>query len=330
MSNIKSYEQFVNENLFGQYSYYGAGSLFPIVQKLASEGKNPEQIYLFLTTIGVDEERKISVLKKVFLNESIDANTLSEASRSKFKGKTSHDLYTQMNGKTFEVFIKNGWYSVNPEELKGEKGTSFIGYTRDGSDYEFDVKDIDFIQESVNEGGLYEEDDILTADTKDLAKGISPDKAKADDEVKDAIDKLKNDDKEKKDAEEKPEVEGSDDTAKIDALKDALKDAQKMEKIKKILSESMGFDMTGLEDEVLESVLEYHKVLEKLSQTEKDKLKPTDFVFPDRKSWPIHDEKHAKTALVWATWPQYADLKKQVVASVLKRYPNLKGVGAAK
>jgi hypothetical protein len=92
----------------------------------------------------------------------------------------------------------------------------------------------------------------------------------------------------------------------------------------------MGFDMTGLEDEVLESVLEYHKVLEKLSQTERDKLKPTDFVFPDRKSWPIHDEKHAKTALVWATWPQYADLKKQVVASVLKRYPNLKDVGAAK
>lgn len=254
MSNIKSYEQFVNENLFGQYSYYGAGSLFPIVQKLASEGKNPEQIYLFLTTIGVDEERKISVLKKVFLNESIE----------------------------------------------------------------------------ISEGGLYEEDDILKADTTDLAKGISPDKAKADDEVKSAIDKLKNDDKEKKDAEETPEDEVSDDTAKIDALKDALKDAQKMEKIKKILSESMGFDMSGLEDEVLESVLEYHKVLEKLSQTEKDKLKPTDFVFPDRKSWPIHDEKHAKTALVWATWPQYADLKKQVVASVLKRYPNLKGVGAAK
>ena len=332
MSNIKSYEQFVNENLFGQYSYYGAGSLFPIVQKLASEGKNPEQIYLFLTTIGVDEERKISVLKKVFLNESIDANTLSEASRSKFKGKTAHDLYTQTNGKPVTVFVKNDWYSVDPEELKGEKGTSFTGYTKDGSDYEFDVDDIDFIQESkeVSEGGLYEEDDILKADTKDLAKGIAPDKAKADDEVKDAIDKLKNDDKEKKDAEEKPEGEGSDDTAKIDALKDALKDAQKMEKIKKILSESMGFDMTGLEDEVLESVLEYHTVLEKLSQTEKDKLKPTDFVFPDRKSWPIHDEKHAKTALVWATWPQYADLKKQVVAAVIKRYPNLKGVGAAK
>jgi hypothetical protein len=187
-----------------------------------------------------------------------------------------------------------------------------------------------FVLEKLNEGGLYEEDDILTADTKDLAKGISPDKAKVDDEVKNAINKLKNDDKETKDAEEKPEGEDSGDTVKINALKDALKDAQKMEKIKKILSESMGFETVGLEDEVLESVLEYHTVLEKLSQAEKDKLKPTDFVFPDRKSWPIHDEKHAKTALVWATWPQYKDLKKQVVASVLKRYPNLKGVGAAK
>jgi hypothetical protein len=56
----------------------------------------------------------------------------------------------------------------------------------------------------------------------------------------------------------------------------------------------------------------------------------TDFIFPDRKSWPIHDEKHAKIALVWATWPQYKDLKKQIVAAVIKRYPQLKGVGAAK
>ena len=330
MANIKSYEQFVNENLFGQYSYYGAGSLFPIVQKLASEGKNPEQIYLFLTTIGVDEERKINVLKKVFLNESIDVSTLSEASRSKFKGKTAHDLYTQMNGKSIMVFIKNDWYSVDPEELKGEKGTSFTGYTHDGSDYEFDVADIDFIQEStVNEAGLYEEDDILKADTKDLAKGIDPSKAKPDAGVKQALDKLKDDEKAKDSEETGDEPEGSDETAKIEALKDALKDAQKMEKIKKILSESIGFNLEGIEDSILESVLEYHTVLEKLSQTEKDKLKPSDFVFPDRKSWPIHDEKHAKIALVWATWPQYKDLKNQVVSTVLKKYPNLKGVGAA-
>ena len=45
MGLIKSYEEFLNENLLGQYSYYGAGSLFPIVAKLASEGKSINQLY---------------------------------------------------------------------------------------------------------------------------------------------------------------------------------------------------------------------------------------------------------------------------------------------
>jgi hypothetical protein len=75
---IKSYTEFVNENLIGQYSYYGAGSLFPIVHKLASEGKSAQQIYQYLTQLGVDEERKRSVISKVFLNESIDFEELSE------------------------------------------------------------------------------------------------------------------------------------------------------------------------------------------------------------------------------------------------------------
>ena len=74
----------------------------------------------------------------------------------------------------------------------------------------------------------------------------------------------------------------------------------------------------------------YHKVIEGLTPAEKDKLKPSDFIFPDKRSWPIHDEKHAKTALVWATWPQYKDIKTQVVSAVIKRYPQLKGMGASK
>ena len=81
------------------------------------------------------------------VEESID-----EAKRTKFTGKTAHDLYTQTGGKPFEVFVKNDWYSVDPAELKDDKDTYFTGYTRDGSDYEFDLKDIDFIQESLNEG----------------------------------------------------------------------------------------------------------------------------------------------------------------------------------
>lgn len=264
MGIIKTYNEFVNENLYGQYSYYGSGSLFPIVSKLASEGKNPQQIYLYLTTLGIDEERKVRVLSKVFLNESI-----------------------------------------NFEELK-----------------------------ELSEKGLYEDDteDVLKADAGDLAKGLDPSKAKPDADVKAALDKLKKGETEpEKDDEEKEEKPAEDEESeKIQALQSALKDAQKLEKIKKILSESMGFDIEGIEADVLKTVLEYHKVEEKLSAAEREKLKDSDFVFPAKRAWPIHDEKHAKTALVWATWPQYKDLKKEVVAAVLKKYPQLKGVGAAK
>lgn len=257
MANIKSYSEFLNENLYGQYSYYGSGSLFPLVNKLATEGKTAQQIYTYLTTIGVDEERKRRVLSKVFLNESIDFEELSE-------------------------------------------------------------------------GGLYEDDidDIVKAKTSDLTKGIKPSKADTDEEVKKSLDKLKSGDEDKGEKEEKNKEE--EDSTKVQALQSALKDAQKLEKIKKILGESMGFDISDVEPEVLETVLEYHKVEEKLSPEEKKKLKDSDFIFPDRRAWPIHDEKHAKTALVWATWPQYKDLKSQIVAAVLKKYPNLKGVGAAK
>ena len=77
MSNIKSYEQFVNENLFGQYSYYGAGSLFPIVQKLGKDGYDGKGVQILknledakqngfdapsLLEEKVDIEKEISVI----------------------------------------------------------------------------------------------------------------------------------------------------------------------------------------------------------------------------------------------------------------------------
>jgi hypothetical protein len=247
---VKSYDEFVNEHLIGAYSYYGQGSLYPIVKKLCEEGKTPQQIYTYLTTLGIDEERKQRVLRQVFLNESL-----------------------------FE-----------------------------------------------------DEDSILTADTKDLTKGIPPSEAKPDKSVKAALDTLKKGDEEgMEDKEKEGETKAEDETDadKIAALQAALKDAEKLQKIKAILAESLEMDIEGIEDEVLEGVLDYH-LNEKLTPAEREKLKDSDFVFPDKKSWPIHDEKHAKTALVWATWPQYKDIKAQVVAAVLKKFPNLKGVGAAK
>jgi hypothetical protein len=169
MGTIKSYTEFLNENLFGQYSYYGAGSLYPIVSKLANEGKTAQQIYTYLTTLGVDEERKRRVLGKVFLNESLD----------------------------FESFS----------------------------------------QELV-EKGLYEDDteDVINANPKDLEKGINPSKAKPDMDVKKALDKLKSGETEPE-TEEEPEKEEPEAEDKINALRSALEDAEKLEKIKSILSD---------------------------------------------------------------------------------------------
>jgi hypothetical protein len=260
---LKSYDDFLNENLIGQYSYYGAGSLMPIVSKLASEGKSAQQIYQYLTQLGVDEERKRTVITKVFLNESID----------------------------------------------------------------FD---------RINEKGLYEDDadDLLKADTKDLAKGIDPSKAKADTDVEAALDKLKSgddEDDEDKKKEDKSQDDEKDKSEKVAALQAALKDAEKLDRIKKILSETFEMDFSEETDsKFLAGIFEYHSVVEKLSTEERKKLKDSDFIFSDTRSWPIHDEKHAKTALVWATWPQYKNKKAEIVKAVIKRYPHLKGIGAAK
>lgn len=165
---LKTYEQFVNENLIGQYSYYGQGSLFPIVSKLANEGKNPQQIYLYLTTLGIDEERKRRVMSQVFLKESIDFEELSE----------------------------------------------------------------------LNEG-LFEDDleDIAKASSSDLEKGIDPAKSKPDADVKAALDKLKKGDEENVEDKDDSKSEEEDKSTKIAALQSALKDAEKIEQIKKIIAE---------------------------------------------------------------------------------------------
>ena len=84
----------------------------------------------------------------------VDGKTykVEEATRTKFTGKTADDLYNQIDGKKVTIFVGNDWYWVNPAELKDDKGDSFTGYTKDGSDYAFNLKDIKFIQESLNEG----------------------------------------------------------------------------------------------------------------------------------------------------------------------------------
>lgn len=74
--NLKSYNEYLNEDLNGQYNYYGSGSLFPIVQKLKQEGKSARVVYIYLTSLGIDETRKQKVMSQVFMNESVDFEVL--------------------------------------------------------------------------------------------------------------------------------------------------------------------------------------------------------------------------------------------------------------
>lgn len=61
-----------------------------------------------------------------------------------------------------------------------------------------------------------------------------------------------------------------------------------------------------------------------MTRSEREKLPDSAFVFPDERTWPIHDKKHAKIALTWASWPQHKDVASKVKKAVYKKYPKLK------
>ena len=127
-----------------------------------------------------------------------------------------------------------------------------------------------FVTESVDfdklSEGLFEDetDDLVKADVKDLEKGLDPSKAKPDADVKKALDQLKSgDDESDEDKSKEGESKDSEEekSAKIEALQAALVDAEKLEKIKKILTESLELDFEGVEDSVIADLFDYHKVI---------------------------------------------------------------------
>ncbi len=61
-----------------------------------------------------------------------------------------------------------------------------------------------------------------------------------------------------------------------------------------------------------------------MSQAKREKLDPSDFVFPEEQKWPIQDLDQAKIALTWSTWPQHKKVAKKVREAVFKKYPELK------
>ena len=82
---MKSYDEFLNENLFGQFNYYGSGSLFPLIQKLKDEGKSIEIIVSYMRSLGIDEGRQREVLTKLFpvviCNEAITKEELQDETK---------------------------------------------------------------------------------------------------------------------------------------------------------------------------------------------------------------------------------------------------------
>lgn len=93
---MKSYSEFLNENLFGQFNYYGSGSLFPLIQKLKNEGKSIDVIVTYLRSLGIDEGRQREVLTKLFpvvvCNDAITKEDVKETvvqDEDKIKDKLS-------------------------------------------------------------------------------------------------------------------------------------------------------------------------------------------------------------------------------------------------
>lgn len=226
--NLKSYNQYLNEDLAGQYNYYGAGSLYPIVKKLQSEGKNAKVIYVYLTTLGIDEERKQKVINQVFLGESIDYETIQNDMLDEEVLNEDDKIYFVVKNKTSDKY----------EVKTGSKNwpTSKTGTHRFNNPEEANTE-----ADKLNEGSLFEEDkkvsqsdidNVLNASPQDLAQGVDPKKAKPDTDLKKSLDKLK----------DKPEdTDKKDDNpakANLDALQAVLKDAEKLQKIKEILAES--------------------------------------------------------------------------------------------
>jgi tRNA threonylcarbamoyladenosine modification (KEOPS) complex Pcc1 subunit len=115
MNKIKSFDEFVNENLVtkGVYNHYGPGSLRPLVMKLLSEGKNPQVVRTYLTSLGVEPWRIQKVFDEIEHSVAIE-NKVNEA--SKWKGKEIYPNW--VTPKDIGSFVKND------KELK--KGSLYV------------------------------------------------------------------------------------------------------------------------------------------------------------------------------------------------------------
>ena len=141
MSKLKSFDDFVNENLVakGEYNFYGPGSLMPIVKKLISEGKNESVIRTYLYSIGVAPWRIDKVFNEMNLPEISLEKEMNEGKKATFEEKATKFLET-LNEDDEEVNEASRWKGkeIYPNWVKPNDIGGFVKKDSDlvvGQDY---------------------------------------------------------------------------------------------------------------------------------------------------------------------------------------------------
>lgn len=221
---MKSYLEFLNESEnHNEYSYYGPGSLYPIIKKLVEEGKTQHIISTYLNTLGVDKYTSDTILDRIYS----ELNTVPP-----------------MNNITNEsVFVTEEEEEENSgeEEEDGKKKKDKKKKDKEKKD---DL-DLDLNLDTTDKGGeeeesgeeeekpkKEEEDDLPDLDIEPSKEKTDKENVKIDNsDVDKELDNIEKDTKK-----EGPKEEPTSD--KLSVLKTAVNDLEKLEKIKAILLES--------------------------------------------------------------------------------------------
>ena len=259
MSKLKSFDEFVNENLVtkGEYNFYGPGSLKPIIMKLIGEGKEESIIRTYLYSIGVapwriekafEEMGAMAAVETVseaakptfeenatkFLSDINEEELKGHAKKMKEDGVSDEEI-KKMHPEVSDEDLKEGNESASEKKQTFEENVAAFLLGLSGSDA---VNDKEQVEEKLNKETLQVEGDGEDIDDMidDLDDGDE-------DEYQGSDDNAPDDSPEKKikDGESPADaVEGDEDspTDKLaNAAKELAKDSKKLEKIKKLLGE---------------------------------------------------------------------------------------------
>ena len=144
MSKLKSFDDFVNENLVakGEYNFYGPGSLMPLVQKLLSEGKGESIIRTYLYSIGVAPWRIEKVFNEMNVPEISLEKKMNEGNKKTFEQNATKFL-SDINEEDESIVVEASRWKGKEIFPKWVKPSDIKGYVKsindlvDGQDYVF-------------------------------------------------------------------------------------------------------------------------------------------------------------------------------------------------